>query len=257
MTLPLIINIEGNIGTGKSTILQKLQHELNINHKDSVLFLKEPVDKWDLIKDSSDTTILTHFYQDSNKYAFPFQIMACCTRIVNIKNAIKNNPNCKLIICERSIEADANIFARMLYDDDVMNEMEYKIYNLFYNEHKDLYKPTGYVYLDTNADICLERIKKRSRDGEANISLEYLQRCQQYHDKWLKNKDLITPVLILDTNKDVNYNNDEGNLWITKITDFIVDQLNRQATVQMNTSSQQALANDKYQWILDSWDVIN
>ena len=227
MALPLIINIEGNIGTGKSTILQKLQDELEVHHKGKVLFLKEPVDKWDLIKDRNDTTILKHFYQDSNKYAFPFQIMACCTRIANVKNAIKNTPNCQVVICERSIEADANIFAKMLYDDGVMNEMEYKIYNLFYNEHKELYQPSGYVYLDTNADVCLERIKKRSRDGEANIALEYLQRCQQYHDNWLKNKDLTTPVLILDTNKDVDYNNDEGDEWITKISDFVTEQLNK------------------------------
>ena len=116
----------------------------------------------------------------------------------------------------------------MLYDDGVMNEMEYKIYNLFYDEHKDLYQPTGYVYLDTNADVCLGRIQKRSRDGEAGIALEYLQRCQQYHDVWLKNKELDTPVLILDTNKDVNYDNDdEGDEWVTKISDFITELTNK------------------------------
>ena len=228
--LPLIINIEGNIGTGKSTILQKLKEVLEVHHKDKVLFLKEPVDKWDTIKDSNDTTILKHFYQDSEKYAFPFQIMACCTRITNLKNAIKKNPQCTVIICERSIEADANIFAKMLYDDGVMNEMEYKIYNLFYDEHKDVYQPTGYVYLDTTAEICLGRIEKRSRDGEAGIALEYLQRCQQYHDVWLKNKELDIPVLILDTNKNVNYDNEddeEGDKWVTKISDFITQLTNK------------------------------
>ena len=40
MGFPLIINIEGNIGTGKSTILQKLQDELEIHYKNKVLFLK-------------------------------------------------------------------------------------------------------------------------------------------------------------------------------------------------------------------------
>lgn len=221
MTVPIIINIEGNIGTGKSTILSELRKNIKIDHPTDVIFLTEPVDKWDTIKDSQDISILKHFYQDSNKYAFPFQIMACCTRISNLKNAINNNPNCKIIICERSIEADANIFAQMLYDDNVMNEMEHKIYSLFYNEHKELYKPDGYVYLDTNADTCLRRIKKRSRDGESNISLEYLQKCQQYHDRWLKDENIDTPLLTIDTNNDVTYNNDEGNLWITTITNFI------------------------------------
>lgn len=221
MTVPIIINIEGNIGTGKSTILSELKKKLEIEHPTDVIFLTEPVDKWDTIKDSQDISILKHFYQDSSKYAFPFQIMACCTRISNLKNTINNNPNCKIIICERSIEADANIFAQMLYDDNVMNEMEHKIYSLFYNEHKELYKPDAYVYLDTNADTCLTRIKKRSRDGESSISLEYLQKCQQYHDRWLKDENIDTPLLTIDTNNDVTYNNDEGNLWITTITNFI------------------------------------
>jgi len=255
MNVPLIINIEGNIGTGKSTILQKLQDELEIHYKNRVLFLKEPVDKWDTIKDSNDTTILKHFYQDSQKYAFPFQIMACCTRIANVKKAIQNNPECKIIICERSIEADANIFAKMLYDDGVMNEMEYKIYNLFYDEHKDNYRPTGYVYLDTNADVCLNRIKKRSRDGEASIALEYLQRCQQYHDKWLKNKNLDTPVLILDTNKDVNYEKDEGDEWIIKISDFITELLQKERVPLLNmnvtTSSENNLSDTLRSWAID------
>ena len=228
MSAHVIINIEGNIGTGKSTILSELKKTLEIKYPDDVLFLTEPVDKWDNIKDSQDISILKHFYQDSNKYAFPFQIMACCTRISNLKNAINNNPNCKIIICERSIEADANIFAQMLYDDNVMNEMEHKIYRLFYDEHKDLYKANGYIYLDSNADVCLERIKMRSRDGESNIPIEYLQRCQNYHDKWLKNTNMSTNVLILDTNKNVTYNNDDGNVWITKIVNFINDVVSDQ-----------------------------
>lgn len=228
MSAHVIINIEGNIGTGKSTILSELKKTLEIKYPHDVLFLTEPVDKWDTIKDSQDISILKHFYQDSNKYAFPFQIMACCTRISNLKNAINNNPNCKIIICERSIEADANIFAQMLYDDNVMNEMEHKIYRLFYDEHKDLYKANGYIYLDSNADVCLERIKMRSRDGESNIPIEYLQRCQKYHDKWLKNTNMSTNVLILDTNKNVTYNNDDGNVWITKIVNFINDVVSDQ-----------------------------
>lgn len=255
MDFPLIINIEGNIGTGKSTILQKLQDVLEIHHKEKVLFLKEPVDKWDTIKDSNDTTILKHFYQDSQKYAFPFQIMACCTRIANVKKAIQNNPQCKIIVCERSIEADANIFAKMLYDDGVMNEMEYKIYNLFYDEHKELYRPTGYVYLDTNADVCLNRIKKRSRDGEANIALDYLQRCQKYHDIWLKNKDLDTPVLVLDTNKDVNYDNDEGDEWITNISDFITELLQKKRVPLFEKNianhSDSKITNTLHNWAID------
>ena len=50
----------------------------------------------------------------------------------------------------------------------------------------------------------------------------------------MKNKELKTPVLILDTNKDVNYNNDEGDVWITKISDFVTEQLHNQTYFNVN-----------------------
>ena len=70
-----------------------------------------------------------------------------------------------------------------------------------------------------------------------NIALEYLQRCQKYHDKWLKNKELDTPVLILDTNKDVNYDKDEGDEWITKISDFITERLQQESMSSIKTNA--------------------
>ena len=36
------------------------------------------------------------------------------------------------------------------------------------------------VYIKAEPELCLERIKKRARDGEENISLDYLQKL---HDK--------------------------------------------------------------------------
>ena len=39
----------------------------------------------------------------------------------------------------------------------------------------------------------------------------------------VEEQELDTPVLILDTNKDVNYDKDEGDEWITKISDFITE----------------------------------
>jgi thymidylate kinase len=40
MSKPIIISIEGNIGSGKSTILEKLQDFMKDNNR--IVFLKEP-----------------------------------------------------------------------------------------------------------------------------------------------------------------------------------------------------------------------
>ena len=75
---------------------------------------------------------------------------------------------------------------------------------------------TGYIYVKTDAKVCYERIKKRSRTGEEEIPLDYLELLEGNHDKWLTNrpiqnedvewfslkKNFITPVIVINGNID-------------------------------------------------------
>ena len=51
-----IISIEGNIGSGKSTLLENLRNYYGNNTH--VIFLREPVDDWEKIKDNQGNTML-------------------------------------------------------------------------------------------------------------------------------------------------------------------------------------------------------
>ena len=221
---PILISIEGNIGSGKTTIIEQMQKRINNN---KILFLREPVDLWESIKDNEGEGILVKFYKDPAKYAFPFQVMAYATRLSMIRNMIKNNPECQIIICERSLDADKNIFAKMLYKDGLIDEVCFQIYNKFYTEYSDDFNLKGIIYIDADPDICFERIKKRARNGEGNIELNYLEKCKKFHKKWLEDgNDLgITKVLHIKTNEEATYNendnNDYGNKWISIIEEFI------------------------------------
>ena len=233
MSQPIIISIEGNIGAGKSTILE----ELKSRHSGStdIIFVKEPVDIWETVRDEDGKTILEKFYQDSKKYAFQFQVMALTTRLSLLRNTIRENPNCKVLICERSVDADKQIFAKMLYADGVITYMDYKIYCLLADEHARDFDMDGYVYINADADVCHRRITKRSRTGESQIELEYLQKCKSYHDDWLgkyeewecNKNEIKTKVLSLNTNTDVTYDKndeaDQGNMWINNIEQFITE----------------------------------
>ena len=220
MSFPKIISIEGNIGAGKTTIIEQLEKQ----YKDikSILVVREPVDVWENIKDSHGESILAKFYKNPEKYAFSFQIMAFVTRLSLIRKLIKENPDCKLIICERSLEADRNIFAKMLYDDKMIDEINYKIYMKFYNEYKNDFKLNGLVYIHTEEDICYKRVHKRNRKGEEVVPLEYLKKCKEYHQDWLINKKNI---LVINGNSDVTYNledpNETGMVWIKLIKNYI------------------------------------
>lgn len=95
-----IVSIEGNIGSGKTTLLANIRKTLGENK--NIVFLKEPVDTWDTIRDAQGQTMLQKFYADQEKYSFPFQMMAYITRLTLLRTAIRQNPDA-IIITERSL----------------------------------------------------------------------------------------------------------------------------------------------------------
>ena len=226
---PIIVSIEGNIGSGKTTIIDNLEKYYNLqlenDDKESIIFLREPVDIWKTISDKNGETILEKFYNNTQKFSFAFQVMAYSTRTAKLADTIKNNPNCKIIICERSLEADNNVFAKMLKDSNNMEEVEYQIYEHFYNTRKQDMNLDAVIYIDASPNVCLQRVKKRNRDGEDGISYEYLKTCKDYHDNWLLNNKTNVEVFRIDTDKDAIYdlkNEDEiGYKWMKSIQSFI------------------------------------
>jgi deoxyadenosine/deoxycytidine kinase len=181
-TRPRIVTIEGNIGAGKTTLINTLKSKYQ--SRNDVLFLEEPVDVWSTVKQDGKT-MLELFYKDPKKYSFAFQIMAYNTRLKMLDTAICNANGIKLIIMERSLDADKNIFAKMLYDDGMMEDCMYQIYLQMSNEGMLKYMADGILWLDIDPNTCKKRIQQRNRDGEENISLDYLQKCDSYHQEWL------------------------------------------------------------------------
>ena len=48
------------------------------------------------------------------------------------------------------------------------------------------------IYIKTSPSKCLERINKRNRTEESSIKLDYLEKCNKYHNEWLENINNIT-----------------------------------------------------------------
>ena len=92
-TKPIIISIEGNIGSGKTTFITELMNSEKMKTNNTICFLKEPVILWESIKNSNNETMIECFYKEQEKYAFPFQVMAYVSRIALIKQAIANGFN--------------------------------------------------------------------------------------------------------------------------------------------------------------------
>lgn len=213
-----IFSIEGNIGSGKSTLIQKLKDKYNDKQK-NIIFMEEPVSQWVNIKDKDGENMIEKFYRDQNKYAFSFQMMAYISRLSMLKECIKQNPN-SIIICERSLYTDKNVFAKMLFDEGKIEDVNYQIYSKWFHEFVQDIPNTGLIYVRAEPEVSYRRVKKRARKGE-KIPLSYLKNCHKYHEEWMKQKDIVK--LILNGNDDKN-SDEDYNLWMNKIECFIVNQ---------------------------------
>jgi deoxyadenosine/deoxycytidine kinase len=211
-----IVSIEGNIGSGKSTILKVLKEYFNGNKK--IIFLQEPVDEWEKIKDKNNVTILAKFYDNQEKYSFAFQMMAYISRLSLLKKTIEKNPD-SIIITERCLNTDRYVFAKMLYDNGKLEDVEYQIYLNWFEHFIDIQKIQKVVYLKTEPNICYFRINKRNRTGESNISIDYLKQCHQYHEDMIN--CLNDKKLIINSNIDTDENKEVQYEWIKLIEKFI------------------------------------
>ena len=148
-----MISIEGNVGVGKSTVLGELE---NVR--------EERVDSW---------TLLPAFYRDSKKYSFAFQLQV-----------VASYADAEVSYLERSAHSAYHVFSAILHADGFLDDEEMQLLKTVIDK---LPKSDHHIYLRLPAEQCLERIKKRARNGEESISLEYLKKIEERHDAIFKN----------------------------------------------------------------------
>uniref|UniRef100_A0A6C0F7K2 Deoxynucleoside kinase domain-containing protein n=1 Tax=viral metagenome TaxID=1070528 RepID=A0A6C0F7K2_9ZZZZ len=151
----VIISICGNIGSGKSTIINKLKAH-------GYCVYEEPI--------SQMTEILENYYNDMHKWAFHLQLKVL-KLYHDIKQEINQNTN-KVFIIERSPYESKFVFAQSLYNQQILCKVEVELYNEFYNLLG--WSPNHIIYLKTDPSICMNRIIKRNRDCESNISQDFI-----------------------------------------------------------------------------------
>ena len=181
---PILVSIEGNIGAGKSYLLKSLRAA----HPDWC-FIDEPVDFWQSLKNGKDESILELFYGDPKRWSYTFQNCALLSRYQNIEAAVRGTANegRKVFITERCLDTDYEVFAKMLHADGIMDPLEFELYQRWFRILQRSAVPlSAIVYVDTDPDMCFERVAERARSGEAGISLEYLNSLDRQQDAWVK-----------------------------------------------------------------------
>jgi len=195
---PILISLDGNIGGGKSTMLQHM-----ITNFPQWNFIDEPVDSWMSLKNENGDNLLSLFYADKKRWSYTLQNCAFITRHKKVKDSItawrkrcETDPSQlanNVFITERSVATDRYVFAEMLRDAGELNPLEWSLYLEWYNVFADLFPIDAIVEVTTAYDVCKDRIKIRGRQGEENIPTSYLEDLEKQHRKWLDNTSL--PVL--------------------------------------------------------------
>jgi deoxycitidine kinase len=176
-----IYSIEGNIGSGKSTLIRRLR----ARYGSQCICLTEPVPQWNTIIDSkTGKTKLQLFYENMKENAFSFQIMAFTTRIHTLMASIKAYSN-RIIITDRSIFTDRYVFAPQLYEDGMISDTDYQIYCKLFDEFSKNIPEINFIYLKCSPEKCRFRIEKRGNEEEQNIPIEYLEKLHEKHERWL------------------------------------------------------------------------
>lgn len=203
---PVLISVEGNIGAGKTTILNKLKKA----HPEWI-FIDEPVEIWTKLKTDKGDSLLEIFYNDRKRWSYTFQNCALLTRYEMIENAIQEvrskfeSDSCqstgrKIFLTERCLDTDHNVFTRMLRDDGSIDGLELNLYEkLLFHLKKSSTQISGIIYVDTCPSLCFDRIKLRSRAGESNIPLSYLEELDKYQSSWVNNVEI--PVIKTEENE--------------------------------------------------------
>ncbi len=175
------IVIEGNIGSGKTTLSKMIAEEYNAK-----LVLEE----------FDENPFLPKFYEDQDKYAFPLEMSFLAERFQQLNETLLNRDLFKQLTV-----ADYYVFKSLIFSEITLTEDEYKLYRKFFHiMYTDLVKPDLYVYLYQKTDRLLENIKKRGREYERNINRDYLDKINTSYMKYIKEHDYLN-ILVLDVSE--------------------------------------------------------
>lgn len=188
------IVVEGNIGSGKSTFIEKIKNN-------RVCAFKEPVNLW---RNCGGVNLLELVYEDPSKWTSTFQSYVLLTMLeLHLQKTIES-----IKIIERSIFSAHYCFIENSIREKILPEPSYKVLNQWFKWCIPKVKVDLIIYLRTAPEIAFNRMRHRDRVEERSISLQYLEQLHNLHEEWLYNQTSFScpaPVIILNADKEQSH----------------------------------------------------
>lgn len=216
MSTPILITLDGNIGAGKSTLLKALEE-----HIPSISVIQEPVGDWLTMTNGDGESLLALFYKDKKRWSYTFQNCALLTRLLDTKAILDNwkpTPGkLPVVVTERSVLTDRHVFAEMLHNQGIIDELEWNLYMRWFNAFAKDLPVKGIIHVTTSATTSKERIAIRDRKGEGDIQLEYLEALDVAHQRWVESSHLPTLQISTEPGTDVKETAERVFEWIRSL----------------------------------------
>lgn len=172
------ITIEGNIGTGKTTLCQRLA----ASHGCALV-----------LEQFTDNPFLPYFYENPERYAFPVELFFMTERHKQLQEHFARPDLFRGVTV-----ADYFFVKTLLFAKNNLNEEEFRLFQrLFAVLTNSFPKPELLLYLHRPVDVLLRQIRQRGRAMEKKISAEYLTEIQEAYFEYFKTEQE-TPIVVLD-----------------------------------------------------------
>ena len=172
------IAIEGNIGAGKTSLVNKMAEDFS-----GRLILEQ----------FSDNPFLPKFYEDPKKHAFPLEMSFLAERFQQLSDQLPHADLFSNFTISDYFVLKSLIFAQVNLEQD-----EYELYKrVFHLIYRQIPKPDLLVYLHRPTEVLLQNIQQRGRHYERDIEERYLNKIQESYFNYLKQEKELR-ILILE-----------------------------------------------------------
>jgi deoxyadenosine/deoxycytidine kinase len=187
MSAPRIIAVAGNMGAGKSSLVDWLRHQFGM-----VPFF-EP---------NEENPYLADFYGDMPRWAMSSQLFFLVRRFQIHRAVVRRAAeDMRPMVQDRTLYEDAEVFAAHLHEAGYIDERDWQMYQDLYLTLRDEIRPPDLmIYLRCPLKTLVQRVRRRGRDFEKKIPRSYLASLERLYEAWHARYDL-SPTLVVETDR--------------------------------------------------------
>jgi deoxyadenosine/deoxycytidine kinase len=175
---PHFIAVEGPIGVGKTTVVEKLAERLDANT---------------VLEDWATNPFLRPFYEGADGSAFQLELFFLLQRYRQQQELVQRKLFAQATLSDYVFEK-SRLFAYLNLDDSELMIYE-KVFSLLADS---VPRPDLVVYLQAPTDVLMKRVKTRGRPEENALSEEYLSEVNRAYNHYFFHYSA-TPLLVVNT----------------------------------------------------------